>query len=148
MTAIRSQDIAPITVLTDQLRLLLRSSQSPNQMSVMLVEVPPGSGVPSHFHDKEEEAYFVLEGELSLTVGDQTHVLGPNGLGHVPPRTVHGYTNTCSTPVRLLAWTVGGPLDQFFEAMGERVRHMPEDALVMMELTQRYGIRMMPHARP
>jgi len=56
----RTSAIEPIQVLSDQLRLLMRSADSPFQMSAMVVDVPPGGFVPTHTHAKEEEGYFVL----------------------------------------------------------------------------------------
>lgn len=134
--------IAPIQVLSDQLRLLLRSAESPSRMSVMVVDVPPGGFVPPHRHASEEEGYFVLDGALSLTIADETRTLVAGDFGHVPPRTVHAYANTGTAQVRFLAWTVGGPIDQFFEAMSQHVRQMPQDAPAMAEITARFGVEM------
>lgn len=142
MAYARSSDIAPIQVLSDQLRLLLRSANSPSQMSAMVVDVPPGGFVPPHSHAKEEEGYFVLDGELALTIANQTHTLARGDFGHVPPRTVHAYSNPGPAPVRFLAWTVGGPIDEFFEAMSQRVKQMPQDAAAMAEITTRFGVQM------
>ncbi len=142
MSYARTSDIAPIQVLSDQLRLMLRSADSPSQMSAMVVEVPPGGFVPPHTHGKEEEGYFVLEGELALNIADQTRTLAAGDFGHVPPRTVHGYANPGTVPVRFLAWIVGGPIDQFFEAMSQRVKQMPQDAAAMAEITARFGVQM------
>lgn len=134
--------VAPIQVLSDQLRLLLRSAESPSRMSVMVVDVPPGGFVPPHKHAQEEEGYFVLDGVLSLTIADETRTLVSGDFGHVPPRTVHAYANPGTEPVRFLAWTVGGPIDQFFEAMSQHVRQMPQDAPAMAEITARFGVQM------
>lgn len=142
MSVVRSADVAPIQVLSDRLRLLLKSEQSPFQMSAMLVEVPPGGFVPPHSHAREEEGYFVLSGRLALTIGETTHDLGPGDFGHVPPQTRHGYANAATETVRFLAWTVGGPIDQFFEAMSREVKRMPEDAPAMAALTARFGVQM------
>jgi quercetin dioxygenase-like cupin family protein len=142
MSVVSVRDVAPIRVLSDELRLLLRSSDSPSRMSVMVVDVPPGGFVPPHTHGVEEEGYFVLEGRLALTIGDATRELQVGDFGHVPPGTIHGYANDGSAPVRFLAWTVGGPIDRFFEAMSERVKRMPEDAPAMAELADRFGVRM------
>jgi quercetin dioxygenase-like cupin family protein len=144
MAFARTADTPAIQVLADQLRLLLRSADSPSRMSVMVVDVPPGGGVPPHSHDTEEEGYFVLQGELTLTVGAQTRSLGAGDFGHVPPRTVHGYMNRAQEPVRFLAWTVGGPIDEFFEAMSQRVTQMPRDSAAMQQLTAQYGVTMGP----
>jgi len=142
MSFARTSSIAPIQVLSDQLRLLLRSSSSPSSMSVMVVDVPPGGFVPPHLHTREEEGYFVLEGELALTIADQVRTLSSGDFGHVPPLTVHGYANQGATPVRFLAWTVGGPIDDFFEEMSRHVKQMPQDAPAMAAITQRFGVQM------
>ncbi len=142
MTYTCTADVEPIQVLQDQLRILLHSANSPSKMSVMVVDVPPGGFVPPHSHGCEEEGYFVLEGELALSIGADTRTLLPGDFGHVPPQTIHGYANQGNQAVRFLAWTVGGPIDQFFEAMSQRVRKMPEDAEAMAELTARFDVRM------
>lgn len=142
MSFARTASVQPIQVLSDQLRLLLRSADSPFLMSAMVVDVPPGGAVPPHTHAQEEEGYYVLEGELALTIGADTRVLAAGDFGHVPPRTVHGYANRSAAPVRFLAWTVGGPIDRFFEAMSQRVQRMPEDAAAMAEITSQFGVQM------
>src|SRR5499433_233042 len=38
------------------------------------VSLAPGMGVPRHTHTREEEAYYVLAGELEVTVGDKVFV--------------------------------------------------------------------------
>ncbi len=144
MAFARTRDTAPIQVLSDQLRLLLRSADSPSQMSAMVVDVPPGGFVPPHSHDREEEGYFVLDGELALAIGAEERTLAQGDFGHVPPGTLHGYANRGERPVRFLAWTVGGPIDRFFEAMSTGVREMPRDAAAMAEITARFGVRMAP----
>ena len=143
MSPVRSASVAPLQVLSDRVRLLLRSADSPAQMSVMLVEVPAGGAVPPHTHAREEEGYFVLEGALALTIGDRTDTLAPGDFGHVPPRTVHGYANPGPATVRFLAFTVGGPIDQFFEAMSRHVKRMPDDAAALAEVTARFGVTLL-----
>ncbi len=138
----KSSEIAPIGVLSDQIRILLKSRNSSSRMSAMVVDVPPGGFVPPHSHALEEEGYFVLEGALDLTVGDRVETLPSGGFGHVPPGTLHAYANRTSEPVRFLAWTVGGPIDEFFEAMSRSVKEMPRDAAVMEEIATRFGVTM------
>ena len=42
------------------------------------LSVAPGLGVPRHIHTREDEAYFVLSGELEAIVGDEVFVLKAN----------------------------------------------------------------------
>jgi quercetin dioxygenase-like cupin family protein len=39
------------------------------------VGLAPGMGVPRHTHTREDEAYYVLSGELEVTVGDEAFIL-------------------------------------------------------------------------
>lgn len=142
MTFARTIEIDPIPVLSDQIRLLLRSSMSPSQMSAMVVDVPPGGFVPPHSHADEEEGYYVLDGALQLMVDGEERVLEKGDFAHVPPQTLHGYSNNCDGPVRFLAWTVGGPIDRFFETMSREVKEMPRDAAQMAAITRQFGITM------
>jgi quercetin dioxygenase-like cupin family protein len=140
MTIVRDAEAEPLKVLSDTLRLLLRSKDSPHRMAAMTVEVPPGGQVPPHSHRAEEESYFVLAGELLLRLGDQEHSLRQGDFAHVPPGTPHGYRNPGPQTAQFLAWTVGGPIDHFFVEMSEQVRSMPEDAPAMMALMARYKV--------
>jgi quercetin dioxygenase-like cupin family protein len=43
--------------------------------------VPPGYGGPNHFHDEQEELYFVHKGKARFEFGDGTeHEVGPGGV--------------------------------------------------------------------
>ena len=72
----------------------------------------PGNTVPRHRHD-EDEVFTVLEGELTLTAGDETVVLGPLA-SHAAPRGVpHTYAVTADTDTRWLVLTAPGRFDAF-----------------------------------
>ncbi len=129
-----------LTVLGDRLMIALRSADSPHRMAVMQVEVPAGSGVPPHRHEVEEEAYYILEGTLAMLVDGREVDLRSGDFVHVPPGAVHGYRNAGQAPVKFLAWTVGGPIDEFFVAMSREVRRMPDDLPAMGALMQRFGV--------
>jgi uncharacterized cupin superfamily protein len=45
-----------------------------------VLELPPGSNtLPAHYHTHEEEHVYVLDGTLTLHLGEQTYRLGPGG---------------------------------------------------------------------
>jgi len=62
------------------------------------VELPPGFETGEHFHDEQEELYFVHRGEIELTVGGDTHRLGPGGLARVDAPTVRKIKNVGDGP--------------------------------------------------
>ena len=93
---------------------LARSIDTPYfNLGVVLLE--PGQGVDGHGTQAEDDSWLVLEGTLSVTVGDERRVLraGPGTFVLVPDGTYHALANegptTCasSTSTRPAASTAG-----------------------------------------
>jgi mannose-6-phosphate isomerase-like protein (cupin superfamily) len=56
---------------------------------------PPGDMPPLHVHERDDEGFFVLEGELTLWVGEaEPVVLGPGGFANAPAGVPHTYRVT------------------------------------------------------
>ncbi|HAG81001.1 MAG TPA: cupin domain-containing protein [Cyanobacteria bacterium UBA11162] len=142
MTVVRSQEGHRVQVLSDTICIKLKSIQSPNQMSVVTVEVPPGGFVPPHTHTCEEESYYMLEGSMMMQVGSEEFTIKPDDFVHVTAGTLHGYINHSDQPARFLAWTIGGAIDDFFLEMGEKIRDVPNDLPQMSEILHKYGVEM------
>jgi mannose-6-phosphate isomerase-like protein (cupin superfamily) len=81
--------------LTDEIRfldncaLIHASSADTSGFALLEVDAPPGSQPPLHVHREEGEVWFVLEGEITLWVGDETHTLRPGQFLFGPPRIPH-----------------------------------------------------------
>lgn len=56
-----------------------------------------------HVHERQEEVYLVLEGELTLIVEGEEHVLGVGDLARVPAPTRRQLVNAGPDPTRVLA---------------------------------------------
>jgi mannose-6-phosphate isomerase-like protein (cupin superfamily) len=54
----------------------------------------PGMSVPRHTHTREDEAYFVLIGELEVTVGDEVFILRPGDSLMAPRDVPHQLRNS------------------------------------------------------
>ena len=56
--------------------------------------VPPGYETGRHYHEEQEETYFVHRGTVEMTFGDgSSHVLGPGGVARVDAATVRKVKN-------------------------------------------------------
>jgi quercetin dioxygenase-like cupin family protein len=65
---------------------------------VNAVVMPPGYVSGRHFHERQEELYFVHRGEIEFTLGDdERHVVGAGGFVRVDPATVRRLRNTSET---------------------------------------------------
>jgi mannose-6-phosphate isomerase-like protein (cupin superfamily) len=58
------------------------------------VVLPAGYATGIHYHDEQEETYFVHRGQVEMRFGDDTaHVLGPGGIARVNAATHRGMRN-------------------------------------------------------
>ncbi len=57
-------------------------------------------GPPPHFHERLHETIYVLEGELTMTLGDEVTVLESGAFASIPPGTIHTFRNDSAQPVR------------------------------------------------
>ena len=62
------------------------------------IVIPPGYETGRHFHEQQEETYFVHSGRIEIEFGDGSrHVLGPGGLARVDAPTVRKIRNMSDT---------------------------------------------------
>jgi uncharacterized cupin superfamily protein len=76
------------------------------QIGFNVVELVPGKqSCPFHWHQKEEEHFFVLEGRCILRSGDERHEMGPGDYVCFPAatRVAHCFENSFEAPCYLIA---------------------------------------------
>ncbi|HZU08250.1 MAG TPA: cupin domain-containing protein [Chloroflexota bacterium] len=83
-------------------RKIVNAEVGATQQSVWRIEHEPGEVVARHWHEYEE-VIVVLEGEGEATIGDETFPIGPDMSLIIPPYTWHGYRNTGTTYLKVLA---------------------------------------------
>lgn len=110
----------------------------------------PGGGPPLHVHEREDEAFFILEGQFEFWVGEQMLTAGPGDFILAPRGVPHTFRNVGSSPARklALAWSAG--LDQAFLEVGQPVvaaaPASPPDASAMarfVDALANYGIKIL-----
>jgi uncharacterized cupin superfamily protein len=84
----------------------LRRELGVESFGINLIVLQAGQRGRIHAHDRQEEVYLVLEGELTLIVEEVTHVLGPDGLARVAPQQRRQLVN--AGPKRLVLLALGG----------------------------------------
>ncbi len=79
--------------------------------------------VPLHAHTREDEIWFVLEGEIAFTLGDQVILGGPGTFVYIPRHTPHTF-QVRSGRARWFGFGLGGSLDQWFFETGEPAKSL------------------------
>jgi mannose-6-phosphate isomerase-like protein (cupin superfamily) len=89
--------------------ILLRSEASRDRVGIVELAVPAGwIGPPLHHHEFDE-AFYVLEGEMTFRLGDELVTAGPGTLTFAPGGSHHTLANLGDRPARyLLVCTPGG----------------------------------------
>jgi mannose-6-phosphate isomerase-like protein (cupin superfamily) len=65
--------------------------------------IAPGfPGPPLHHHERLVDMFYVLDGALTVRLGDQTHELEAGAFVCVPASVVHTFSNPSESPVRFL----------------------------------------------
>ena len=67
-----------------------------------IIDIGPGREVEAHVHDGEDDAFYILEGQLTFFFGDEEAVAGPGTFVLAPSGLEHGFRNEQAEPVRML----------------------------------------------
>lgn len=81
----------------------LRRELGVSSFGINLISLAPGERGRIHSHERQEEVYVVLEGELTLFVEREATVLGADGAVRVPPGVRRQIANAGAEPLVLLA---------------------------------------------
>jgi quercetin dioxygenase-like cupin family protein len=68
------------------------AADTAGQFTIVEVTCPPGLEAPLHVHHREDEAFWILDGEVTLCVGDETIQAGPGDYVFGPRDVPHRYT--------------------------------------------------------
>lgn len=80
---------------------------------------PPGFAPPRHIHQEEDEAFYILDGEMTVACGHQSWQATPGSFIFLPRGIVHGFTVTGPAPIRGLQLTVPAGFERFMVDVGE-----------------------------
>ena len=111
-----------------------------------VVEHPLAPGTlagPPHVHHKEDEASYVLEGEIMAQVGDQL-IRAPVGTLVFKPRGIpHTFWNQGSAPARILEIISPAGFEKYFEELAELLAPGgPPDIPRLMILSKKYDLEL------
>jgi uncharacterized cupin superfamily protein len=72
----------------------VRQALDVTEFGVNAVVLPPGYTSRRHYHDRQQELYMVLRGEIEFDLDGAKQALGPGGLARVDAPTVRSLRNT------------------------------------------------------
>src|SRR3954453_23197854 len=91
-----------IAVVGDIYRFLATGDDTNGKYAIWEAIVPPGGGPPPHVHSREEEGFFILEGEMTFRIGGSVLVAKPGTFANMPIGTPHSFRNESDQPAKML----------------------------------------------
>lgn len=108
---------------------------------------PAGYETPLHIHHHEEESMYVLEGELTYTIGDTTVTAKPGTFIYAPRNIQHKFKIEGTGAARTLSILSPAGVEGFYMESGVEADayKLPPDTIMpdlnkMMAAAQKYGI--------
>jgi mannose-6-phosphate isomerase-like protein (cupin superfamily) len=80
---------------------LARTADTP-RFTFGIIEIAPGRELEAHVHHEEDDAFYIVEGEMVFFFGDEEVKATPGTFVLVPPGLEHGFRNDTGEPVRFL----------------------------------------------
>jgi mannose-6-phosphate isomerase-like protein (cupin superfamily) len=102
--------------------LIRASAETTGGAFTVIEEVPPMVDTPLHVHAKEDEMFYVLEGEHIVRCGDQEFHLDPGGVVFLPRGIPHSQRRVVPGRGRLLVLTSPAGFEGFFRELAEAER--------------------------
>jgi quercetin dioxygenase-like cupin family protein len=104
---------------------------------VLQTEAAPSDGPPLHFHARQDEWLYVLDGSFRVRIGDEVAPAPAGTFVFIPREVLHTWQNVGEQPGNLLGAFVPPALEEFFkhfavlpaeEATSDAFRTLAEDA--------------------
>lgn len=109
-------------------------------------QAPVGFGPPTHVHAQEDEAFYLLDGELAVRCGDQSWTAGPGSFVFLPHQVEHCFVVT-SGPAHGLQLTTPSGFEDYIGLLGRPPTHdgLPEpsepDVPALLAAGERFQIQ-------
>src|SRR2546425_9723520 len=107
-----------IAVVGDVYRFLATGDETNGKYALLEAIVPPGGGPPPHVHSREEEGFYILEGEITFTIGEKRLVATAGMFANMPVGTPHSFKNESSRPAKMLISVAPAGLEKMFFEVG------------------------------
>ncbi|TCJ13892.1 cupin domain-containing protein [Rubrobacter taiwanensis] len=114
--------------------------------------IPPQAGPPPHIHHREDESFYVLEGEIEFLEGEHTFPGGAGSFVYIPRGTLHRFKNVGTRTSRALIMVTPAGLEKMFEEIATPATDPsapppppgPEDVEKLLAVAPRYGLEIVP----
>jgi quercetin dioxygenase-like cupin family protein len=107
-----------LAIVGDVYRFLATGEDTAGMYAMWEAIVPPGGGPPPHVHSREEEGFYILEGEITFQINEERLVATAGMFANMPVGTPHSFKNESNRPARMLVSVAPAGLERMFFEFG------------------------------
>ncbi len=142
-----SDDGASIPGAMPGVRMLVKAGTATHAPFTLLQpNLPARWAPPPHIHANEDEAFYVLDGRLTIRCGSKTWPPEPGGMAFLPRGMLH-QPSTDGQAAQALVLTSRPGIEHFFAEVGERLQLLPPGPPtieLLDEIGEKYGLKHFP----
>ncbi len=146
-----ARHVIQLPAVSETMRILLRAEDSDGSLGAVEMRMEPrDAGPPLHAHRLHAESFYVLEGALTVQLGDDRVTGGVGTWASAPAGTPHTLANFSPRPTRVLCLFSPGGFERRFERMlaSEAERAALADLAAAERETVLLGPAMSPPSSP
>src|SRR5262249_35998111 len=117
----------------DVYRFLATGEDTCGKYALFEATATPGGGPPPHVHSREEEGFYILEGEITFQIGDHRLVASAGTFANMPVGTLHLFKNESGKPAKMLISVASAGVEKMFFEVGVE---LPEGATTALPPTR------------
>ncbi|MFP4282531.1 MAG: cupin domain-containing protein [Opitutales bacterium] len=118
----------------------LNGEDTEGRFALIESENLPGIGPPLHIHRREDEAFYIIEGEVEFTLGERRTVAGAGTTVFLPKDSLHTWKVVGTQRARFLIMLMPAGGEQYFRELSALGAVGPPDMAAVLEVSGRYGI--------
>jgi len=122
-----------------RMHLFAGADSSENRLTILETENPPEGGPPLHRHNREDEAFYVLEGDYTFECGDRVVGASAGSFVFLPKGVPHRY-QAGNAGGRLLMIFAPGGIEGYFRAVATAMEDGALQSSRAHEIAHAYGI--------
>jgi quercetin dioxygenase-like cupin family protein len=107
-----------IAVVGDLYRFLATGEETDGKYAMWEAIVPPGGGPPPHIHSREQESFYILEGEISFMVNGEKIIATAGTFANMPIGSLHSFKNATDETARVIISVAPAGLEKMFLEVG------------------------------
>lgn len=140
-----------VGVVGDVYRFLATGEETGGKYAMWEAIVPPSGGPPPHVHSREEEGFYILEGEMTFYVDGKRVVATAGMFANMPIGVPHSFKNESNQPAKMIISVAPAGIEQMFFEVGAVLQEgattapppSQDDIELLLKTAAKYGIEML-----